>query len=301
VYCEYFGFAKRPFELTPDPAFLYLGEAHREGLATLVYGVQSGKGFVLITGEVGTGKTTLLHALLAQLDSSTACAFVFNPRLEPLDFFRLLFEELGIETPCRSKAEYLLTLNKFLIERLEKNEPTLLIIDEAQNLSTEMLEEIRLLSNLETPTSKLIQIMLVGQPELKTLLARPELRQLRQRIALRHHLRPFDEKEIRSYVGERLARAGYTGRGLFKRGALRELYAVTGGIPRLVNVVCDSALLAAYSRDKQLLDAALIREAAQDLELVPPSEGRRSGDGVEMDVGGDAPAKPRRRWLGLFR
>ena len=149
MYCEHFGFAKRPFELTPDPAFLYLGEAHREGLATLLYGVQSGKGFVLITGEVGTGKTTLLHALLAQLDSATACAFIFNPRLTPLDFFHILFDELEIEVRCRTKAEYLLALNRFLIERLEKNEPTLLIIDEAQNLSPEMLEEIR--SGLSRP------------------------------------------------------------------------------------------------------------------------------------------------------
>ena len=298
MYCEYFGFAKRPFELTPDPSFLYLGEAHREGLATLVYGVRSGKGFVLITGEVGTGKTTLLHALLGQLDSSTASAFIFNPRLEPLDFFQVLFEELGIEIPCQTKADYLLALNKFLIERLEKNEPTLLIIDEAQNLSTEMLEEIRLLSNLETPTSKLIQIMLVGQPELKELLARPELRQLRQRIGLRHHLRPFDDKEIREYVGERLTRAGYTGKGLFKRGALRELYAVTGGTPRLVNSVCDSALLLAYSQQKRVLDAALIREVAGEMELVPedvqPARSTTNGRGEEG-------AKPRRGWLGLFR
>ena len=290
MYCEYFGFARRPFELTPDPSFLFLGEAHREGLATLVYGVQSGKGFVLITGEVGTGKTTLLHALLGRLDSSTACAFLFNPRLEPLDFFHVLFDELGIETPCRTKAEYLLALNKFLIRRLEKNEPTLLIVDEAQNLSPELLEEIRLLSNLETPTSKLIQIMLVGQPELKDLLARPELRQLRQRIGLRHHLRPFDEKELSQYVEERLSRAGYTGRGLFKRGAIRELYAATGGTPRLVNAVCDSALLLAYSREQRMLDAALIREVSREMELVP------------ADAGGEPGAvRPRRRLFGLFR
>jgi general secretion pathway protein A len=299
MYCEYFGFAKRPFELTPDPAFLYLGEAHREGLATLVYGVQSGKGFVLITGEVGTGKTTLLHALLGQLDSTTASAFIFNPRLEPLDFFHMLFDDLGIEIPCRTKSEYLLALNKFLIERLEKNQTTLLIIDEAQNLSTEMLEEVRLLSNLETPTSKLIQIMLVGQPELRDLLARPELRQLRQRIGLRHHLRPFDENEIRDYVGERLARAGYTGKGLFKRGALKELYAVTGGTPRLVNGVCDSALLLAYSRQKASLDAAVIREAAADMELIPEENGAVSG--VKANTEADRTVKPRRGWLGLFR
>ena len=296
MYCEYFGFEKRPFELTPDPNFLYLGEAHREGLATLIYGVQSGKGFVLITGEVGTGKTTLLHALLAQLDASTACAFIFNPRLEPLDFFHMLFEELGIEVPCVTKSDYLLALNKFLIQRLEKNESTLLIIDEAQNLSPEMLEEIRLLSNLETATSKLIQIMLVGQPELRDLLDRPELRQLRQRIALRHHLRPFDEKEIREYVEERLARAGYMGEKLLKRGAFKELYAVTGGTPRLVNSVCDSALLLAYSRDKTQLDASLVREAADDLDLTP----REPGAGEATQSRGRGP-QSRRRWLFFFR
>ncbi len=135
MYCDFYGLVKRPFELTPDPAFLFLGDAHREGLATLVYAVSSGKGFVLLTGEVGTGKTTLLHSLLGQLDSSTAAAFIFNPRLEPLDFFHMLFSELGIEEKCQTKAEYLLALNQFLIDRLGKNETTLLIIDEAQTLS----------------------------------------------------------------------------------------------------------------------------------------------------------------------
>jgi general secretion pathway protein A len=166
MYQEYYGLVRSPFEMTPDPAFLYLGEVHREGLAILDYGVRARKGFVLLTGEVGTGKTTLLHSLLSQLDRETLAAFIFNPRLEPLDFFRMVFDEYGIEKPCRTKAEYLLTLNRFLIERLERNQTTVLIVDEAQNLSPEMLEEVRLLSNLETPRSKLIQILLVGQPEL---------------------------------------------------------------------------------------------------------------------------------------
>src|SRR5512134_2434954 len=212
MYLQHFGLLRAPFEMTPDPAFLYLGEAHQEGLATLVYAVRARKGFVMLTGEVGTGKTTLLHALLSQLDPSTASAFVFNPRLDPLDFFRVLFDELGIDKPCTTKGEYLLALNEFLIERLRRDQPTLLIVDEAQNLSAEMLEEIRLLSNLETPTSKLLQILLVGQPELTEKLARPELRQLRQRIVLRHQLRPFSEAEATSYVQERLRLAGYTGR-----------------------------------------------------------------------------------------
>ena len=282
--------------MTPDPAFLYLGDAHREGLATLVYGVQARKGFVLLTGEVGTGKTTLLHALLSQLDRDTLAAFIFNPRLEPLDFFRMLFDEFGIETPCETKAQFLLALNKFLIGRLEKNTPTLLIIDEAQTLSAEMLEEIRLLSNLETPTSKLIQIMLVGQPELWEMLATPELRQLRQRIVLRHALRPFDEEETAAYVEERLRLAGHTGKPIFKKAALRELYRMTGGTPRLINIVCDGALLLGFGRDELTLGAAPIREVAGDLglEATWPENDETAGPAVP-------PARKRRRLFGFFR
>ena len=294
MYAEFYGLLRPPFEMTPDPSFLYLGETHREGLATLIYGVQAGKGFVLLTGEVGTGKTTLLHALLAQLDTSTTSAFLFNPRLEPLDFFLVLFDEFGIDKVCHTKAEYLLALNHFLIERLERNQTTLLIIDEAQNLSAEMLEEVRLLSNLETPTKKLLQIMLVGQPELNELLARPELRQLRQRIVLRHHLRPFDPQELDEYIAERLALAGYTGKGIFKRSARREIFAVTGGVPRLVNVVCDGSMLLGYAREQAVIGPDLIREVANDLGLMGGTLGAAN------PVGGAA-APRRRGWLGFRR
>jgi general secretion pathway protein A len=256
--------------MTPDPSFLFLGEAHREGLATLVYGVKAGKGFVMLTGEVGTGKTTLLHALLGQLDSQTKSAFIFNPRLTPVGFFRVLFDELDIKPRRNHKADYLLQLNEFLIERLGKNEKTLLIVDEAQNLSIEMLEEIRLLSNLETPRSKLIQIILVGQPELKEMLRKPELRQLRQRISLSHHLRPFSEDESRDYVEDRLRRAGHTGGRIFKRSALRSLYRITGGTPRLLNVLCDSALLMGFARQQKVVDADMIEQAARDLDMLEP-------------------------------
>jgi general secretion pathway protein A len=293
MYHEHFGLVRSPFEMTPDPAFLVLGDTHREGLATLVYAVRSRKGFVLLTGEVGTGKTTLLHALLAQLERDAASAFIFNPRLGPLDFFRMVFEEFGIEEKCETKAEYLLALNRFLIDRLERDLPTLLIVDEAQNLSPEMLEEIRLLSNLETPSSKLLQIMLVGQPELADLLARPELRQLRQRIVLRHRLRPFTEQETSHYVDERLRLAGYTGKALFKNSALRELYRVTGGVPRLINVVCDGALLIGYGRELATLDADAIREVARDLELI-----ERAQPGSVADA---APARSRRGLLAWLR
>ncbi len=294
MYNEYYGLVRAPFEMTPDPSFLYLGEAHREGLATLVYAVNSGKGFVMLTGEVGTGKTTLIHALLSQLDSKTNSAFIFNPRLDPLGFFRMLFEELGIGPACDSKAEYLLALNHYLIEKLAANERVLLIVDEAQNLSAEMLEEIRLLSNLETPTSKLIQIMLVGQPELQALIDKPELRQLRQRIALRHHLRPFDENELSEYVEGRLEKAGYTGRGVFHKKAMRELFRVTEGTPRLINVVCDGAMLVGYARQQPVVGADAIREVARDLGLV-------SKDELEEDEIHREPSRtPKRRSLRRF-
>ena len=294
MYAEYYGFARAPFDMSPDPSFLYLGEAHREGLATLVYAVNSGKGFVMLTGEVGTGKTTLLHALLQQLDSATNSAFIFNPRLDPMGFFRVLFEELDIGPPCETKAEYLLALNHYLIGKLAANERVLLIVDEAQNLSTEMLEEIRLLSNLETPTSKLIQIMLVGQPELKELVDQPELRQLRQRIALRHHLRPFNEGEVVEYVNERLAKAGYTGRGIFKKKTLRELYRITGGTPRLINNICDGTLLLGYARQESVLGPGAVREVANDLGLL-------ESDGADQNENERSQEKPARRRLRFLR
>ena len=294
MYRTFYGLIRSPFEMTPDPALLYLGETHREGLATLVYGVRARKGFVLLTGEVGTGKTTLLHALLAQLDANTASAFIFNPRLEPLDFFRMLFDEYGLDAGCRTKAEYLLALNHFLIDRLKQDQTVLLIIDEAQNLSLEILEEVRLLSNLETPNSKLIQILLVGQPELNEMLDRPDLRQLRQRIVLSHHLQPFDAAEMDSYIDERLRLAGYTGKGIFNRSARRELFAVSGGVPRLVNVVCDGALLTGYGRGLATIGADIIREVAGDLRL--SRDPSNCGGDTESDSGAR-----RRGWLGLFR
>jgi general secretion pathway protein A len=294
MYRSFYGLIRSPFEMTPDPALLYLGETHREGLATLVYGVRSRKGFVRLTGEVGTGKTTLLHALLAQLDSDTASAFVFNPRLGVRDFFRILFDDYGIDEDCRTKAEYLLALNRFLIERLKKDQTVLLIIDEAQTLSLEMLEEVRLLSNLETPNSKLIQILLVGQPELNEMLDRPDLRQLRQRIVLSHHLEPFDSTEMDSYINERLRLAGYTGKGIFNRSSRRELFTATGGVPRLVNVVCDGALLTGYGRGLATIGADIIREVASDLRLY-----REPSD--DNDAAASDSRAQRRGWLGLFR
>jgi general secretion pathway protein A len=300
MYLEHYGLIRGPFEMTPDPSFLYLGETHREGLATLVYGVRARKGFLLLSVEVGTGKTTLLHALLAQLDVNTASAFIFNPKLEPLDFFRMLLDEYGIEKRCETKAEYLMTLNHFLIDRLKKDLPTLLIIDEAQLLSAEMMEEVRLLSNLETPTSKLIQIMLVGQPELNEILARPELRQLRQRIVLRHHLRPFSEDECAAYIEERLRLAGYTGKGIFKKAALREVFKVSEGIPRVVNIVCDGALLLGFANGEMTLGRDAIREVAAGLGLGEDADSAKESEGVGGEPAASRP-RARRGLLGIFR
>ena len=255
MYHEHYGLVRSPFEMTPDPAFLVLGDTHREGLATLVYAVRSRKGFVLLTGEVGTGKTTLLHSLLAQLDRETAAAFIFNPRLEPLDFFRMLFEEFGIEEVCRTKAEYLLALNRFLIERLERDVPTLLIVDEAQNLSPRCSRRSGCSRTSRRRPRSCSRSCWSGSPSWPSMLAKPELRQLRQRIVLRHTLRPFTEEEMNHYVDERLRLAGYTGKALFENAALAELYRVTGGVPRLINVVCDGALLLGYGREDATLDA----------------------------------------------
>ena len=256
----------------------------------------------MLTGEVGTGKTTLLHALLSQLDPTMPSAFIFNPRLGPVDFLHMLFDEFGIEKRCRTKAEYLLALNHFLIECLKEDRTALLIIDEAQNLSAEMLEEVRLLSNLETPTSKLLQIMLVGQPELDEMLDRPDLRQLRQRIALRFHLEPFDAEDLEHYIDERLRLAGYTGKGIFERSARKALWAYTGGVPRLVNVVCDAALLTGYSRALRSLDAGVIDEVARDLHLSKESASEKAGakEG-ESPAAAPRPRRRRRRWFGRLR
>ena len=304
MYREFYGLLKAPFEMTPDPAFLYLGETHREGLAMLVYAIQSRKGFVVLTGEVGTGKTTLLHALLGQMDPDLPSAFVFNPRLDPLDFFRILFDEFGIEEECTTKAEFLLKLNQFLIEQLKVDKVPILIVDEAQNLSPEMLEEIRLLSNLETPTSKLIQIILVGQPELSEMLDRDDLRQLRQRIVLRHNLRPFKADELTQYIDERLRLAGYGGKGIFDKSAHKQILEVTGGIPRLVNVVADGALLAGYSRGLHSIGSDIIDEIAEDLRLTPKTHAvppaAPNGAPVEppTEASAEVAPKPRRRsWL----
>ncbi len=268
MYNEFFGFDSDPFRVNPDPRFLYLSESHREALAILVYAVRERKGFSALTGEVGTGKTTILNAMLRRLEPSTQTAYLFNTALSVEDFFVYLFDELELDPiePFRKSAA-LRALNTYLIGRLRDAKQTVLVIDEAQNLSTELLEEIRMLSNLETPTSKLLQIILVGQPELAEKLARPELRQLRQRIELRHSLVPLESREAAEYVRERLMIAGHPTGEIFTGSALRALHHVSGGIPRVINVICDNALLTAFSKQAAKVPAQMVSEAAADLGL----------------------------------
>jgi general secretion pathway protein A len=276
LYETHFGLCQAPFNITPDPTFLYPSDSHREGLAQLSYGIRARKGFVVLTGEVGTGKTTLIHALLGELNGSTQTALIFSTIDTPIDLLRSVCEEFGLVDPRRARQEihdYLVLLNEFLLESYQKGENCVLIIDEAQNLSAEVLESVRLLSNFETSKDKLLQILLVGQPELAARLNSPELRQLKQRVMLRHHLRALSLQDCREYVSNRLKIAGGD-RAIFTVSALESIYCYSGGIPRLINVLCDNALLTAYALRKQEIDGAIIREVAEDLSITNNTEAR---------------------------
>jgi general secretion pathway protein A len=269
MYESFYGLKENPFNLTPDPHFIYLGENHREALAQLIYGVREKKGFIVLTGEVGTGKTTIIHCFLEILvngSNNTKAAFLFNPKLSVNDFMQYILRDLGLKIQGTSKGEYLNTLNEYLINAYQKNEKIVLIVDEAQGLTPELLEEIRLLSNLETSKSKLLQIVLIGQPELNITLSQPNFRQIRQRINLQYHLSPFTEKETGEYIVKRLKIAGRKN-ALFMKGAVKEIYRKTGGLPRLINVLCDNALLVGFASDKKLIDNKIVEEAAKDLKL----------------------------------
>ena len=271
MYLAFYGLKQKPFNATPDPRFLYLTPGHREALAQLVYGVQENKGFIVLTGEVGTGKTTLLQTLLQRLDGNTAVAFVFNSTLPFDGLLEYMLEDFGIAKSGETRAQRLFALNHFLIERRRTGQKTVLIIDEAQNLDAPTLEQVRLLSNFETPTEKLLQILLVGQPELKAKLQLPELRQLKQRIGLRCTIHPLTQEETREYVRARLRIAGARDLRLFSEGAISRMAEYAGGIPRLVNIVCDHSLLIGYADQRRQIERDIVEQAIQYLE-----EGKRA-------------------------
>jgi putative secretion ATPase (PEP-CTERM system associated) len=268
MYEKFYGLREKPFNVTPDPRFLFPSPHHREALAHIQYGVQARRGFVVITGEVGTGKTTLVHTLLNGLDSSTKTAVIFSTYLTAKGLLRLLIADFGIASKARTKAELLMDLNAFLLQQFSSGANAVLIVDEAHNLSFRLLEEIRMLSNLETDREKLLQIILVGQPELAAKLAMPQLRQLRQRISSQFHIHPLNRQEVAEYIQHRLRIAGMSEDSIFDRTAVEKIYQCSKGIPRLINSICDNAMLLGYTYGKREIGAILIDEAVRDLQVL---------------------------------
>jgi len=265
MYTKFFGFREKPFEITPNPRFLYLSDFHKEALAHLIYATREGKGFTVISGEVGTGKTMIGQTLLSRLDGNIKTIYVFNPNLNPIDFLHYICEALGIKGQRRSRGQYIAQLHPFLLEANARGEKVLLIIDEAQSLSPVLLEEIRLLTNLETDRSKLLLIALLGQPELNDLLDRHEFRQLKQRVSLRYHMQPLNKQDIQKYIEKRLKVAEAPNLNIFSPKAIKAIYEYSKGTPRLINIVCDNALLTSFSTDQKIIGEKIIREVIKSL------------------------------------
>jgi len=290
MYAAFFGLRQAPFSIAPDPHYLFMSERHREALAHLLYGVQGGGGFVLLTGEIGAGKTTVCRAFLEQVPADCRVAYIFNPKLTVADLLRTICHEFQIEVrhegpgPATIK-DYLDPLNEYLLASHARGQHNVLIIDEAQNLSPHVLEQLRLLTNLETHERKLLQIVLIGQPELRNLLAQPELEQLAQRVIARFHLGALSEAETRQYVRHRMDVAGLNGTLPFSDTALARVHAITRGVPRRINLLCDRALLGAYATDQRGVDAGIVERAAQEIfdtdlrqdEPAAPPRGTRAG------------------------
>jgi general secretion pathway protein A len=265
MYVQFYGLTEKPFALVPDPRYLYLGTSHREALAHLVYGIEQGEGFIEVIGQVGTGKTTLCRTLLNQIGANVDLAYIFNPSASEVELLIAINREFGIPTQARSRAELLDELNRFLLERRAAGRRAVLVIDEAQNLDPDVLEQVRLLSNLETEREKLIQIVLIGQPELDQHLARADLRQLRQRITVRWNLNPFGADETGAYLAHRLRIAGAKETGLFSSDAVRAIHRASKGVPRVINAIADRALLAGYSEGRKRIERSDVRRAVREL------------------------------------
>jgi general secretion pathway protein A len=288
IYNPFFGFSENPFNISPDPEFLYRSPQHEEALANLIYGVRSRKGFIVLTGEVGTGKTTMLECLRDYLDTMrTEFAFIFNSRLTPDQFFEMLAYDFDLDCDRKSKTDVLFALNTLLIKQAEKGRTCVLLVDEAHNLEWDVLEEIRLLGNLENRGGKLLQIILAGQPELDRKLDAPNLRQLKQRIVLRCSLNPLEPNEAIGYIETRLARAGMPDQTIFLPELLEEIYKRARGIPRVINLICDNLLVTAFAMERKTCTLEMLDEVCQDLRLEWPGSNRdrrgRSRYGMEED------------------
>ncbi len=276
MYLNYFGLAEAPFSIAPAPRYLYMSQRHQEALAHLLYGVNGEGGFVLLTGEVGTGKTTVSRCLLEQIPESCDVAYIFNPKLTVEELLSTICIEFGIAYPARNSSVKVFVdcINAHLLDAHAQGRHSVLIIDEAQNLSAEVLEQMRLLTNLETSERKLLQIILIGQPELATILDRPELRQLAQRIVARYHLGPLTKPEVAAYIQHRLEVAG-TQHHLFPPAIMGRLHRLAGGVPRIINVLCDRALLGAYAQGKERVDRGTLEQAAREVFNHPSKQNRK--------------------------
>lgn len=266
MYTSFFGLNEKPFSITPDPRYLFMSERHTEALAHLVYGVRESGGFIQLTGEVGTGKTTLVRSLLQQVPENADVALILNPQISRNEFLSAICEELGVPLPASTNNIKTLTgaLNEYLLENHSRGRRTIVIVDEAQNLRIDVLEQVRLLTNLETSKQKLLQIILIGQPELREVLSRNDMRQLAQRITGRYHLEPLSRDETLTYIDHRLRVAGAVG-PIFSPAAKRELYRLSGGVPRMINVIADRAMLGAFSQETREITPALLRRAAAEV------------------------------------
>jgi general secretion pathway protein A len=290
MYTAFYGLQEKPFQLSPDPRFLFLADSHREALAHLLFGIEQEQGFIAVTGEVGTGKTTLCRTLLHRVDPSAEVAIIFNPQLSASELLAAIHVELGLDPGEGSRRELMERLNRFLLEKKEDGRRVLLIVDEAQTLGPDALEQIRMLSNLETETSKLIQIILLGQPEFDDMLESPSLRQLRQRISVRWRLCPLRPAETAEYVRHRLRIAARARREVFSEAALREIHNRSGGIPRVVNLLCDRALLAGYGAGVTTISQSVVAQADEEL---------RGGAHAPSLAPGSSAASPLRRFAPL--